>query len=315
MQLNNDYISRYRTVPAASHTEDLSEAVIPYLPCCTDAPKLYQSTPMHYHPEAEIIFVERGEWQFRCAADGYRCAMAGDLVIFPPYAPHASAIRAESGGYVTHCICFDAGLLSSVPVEEGAQILRMLSVADGGTSLHIRADTDTMGAMAHAFRAMMDALDAPGHCEELLFLGALCMFFGHLRRVTVLNAGTHSGFDSIEQKFARAVIDYSETHFAEAISTRTAAAVLNYSEAYFCRMFRRVFDMCYSEYISRLRISRVRPLLETMSVTDAAVACGFTHMSRFSKTFRRCTGMSPTEYRRMMHPAALNVDDASSSDG
>ena len=62
MHLNNDYISRYRSVPAASYTEELSDHVIPYLPCCDGQDGLYLSTPMHYHPETEIIFVERGEW-------------------------------------------------------------------------------------------------------------------------------------------------------------------------------------------------------------------------------------------------------------
>ena len=69
-------------------------------------------------------------------------------------------------------------------------------------------------------------------------------------------------------------------------------------------MLRRVFQMCYSDYLNRLRISKVYPLLETMSVTDAAVACGFTHMSGFSKTFRLHTGMSPTEYRQTMRRTA-----------
>ena len=65
-------------------------------------------------------------------------------------------------------------------------------------------------------------------------------------------------------------------------------------------MFRRVFHMCYGDYCRRIRIAKVRPLLETMSVTDAAIACGFTHMSLFSKTFRRCTGMTPTEYKSLI---------------
>ena len=301
MHLNNDYIARYRSVPAASCTDDLSDAVIPYLPFCDGHEGLFQSTPMHYHPEAEIIFVERGEWKYRCAAyDSYRTAHVGDLVIFPPYEPHESALRADCGGYITHCICFDIGLFSSFPVKEAEELFRLFSVSNKMPSLHISHEQDEKHRLVSSFHAMLDALDAPGHCAELLFYGAFCTFFGHLRNVTDLRMLSMEKEDSMEQKFARAVIDYTEQHYAEAISTSAAATALHYSEPYFCRMFRRVFHICYSEYISRLRISKVRPLLETMSVTDAAVACGFTHMSGFSKTFRRCTGMSPTEYRQTM---------------
>ena len=55
MHLNNDYISRYRSVPAASYTAELSDRMIPYLPYCDGHEGLFLSTPMHYHPEAEII--------------------------------------------------------------------------------------------------------------------------------------------------------------------------------------------------------------------------------------------------------------------
>ncbi len=294
MQLNNDYITRYRSVPAASYSEALSDSAIPYLPHCDGHDGLFLSTPMHYHPEAEIIYVERGEWQYRCAAyNGYRTAVAGDFIVFPPYEPHESAIRANSGGYVTHCICFNTDLFSTVPIKEAAVFYQM-------RLLHIPCEKDKEHPLSVSFFAMLHALNAPDHCEELLFFGALCTFFGHLQQI----AGSHSfppiTEDGIEQRFARTVIDYTEQHYAEAISTRTIAAALNYSEPYFCRMFRRVFHMCCSEYIHRLRVSKVQQLLgmESISITDAAVACGFTHMSGFSKIFRRCTGMSPTEYRR-----------------
>jgi AraC-like DNA-binding protein len=305
MHLNNDYISRYRSVPAASYTAELSDRMIPYLPYCDGHEGLFLSTPMHYHPEAEIIFVERGEWQYRCAAsDDYRTAHIGDVVIFPPYEPHETAIRAESGGYVTHCICFDTELISALPIKEAADFLHLLSLSDKMHALHIPREHDTHQRLDTSFHEMLDALDAPGHCEELLFYGALCFFFGHLRRIASPHMVSSTARDGMEQSFARAVINFTETHYAEPISTRTTAAALNYSEPYFCRMFRRVFQMCYSDYLNRLRISKVYPLLETMSVTDAAVACGFTHMSGFSKTFRRCTGMSPTEYRQTMRRTA-----------
>lgn len=312
MHLNNDYISRYRSVPAASYTAELSDRMIPYLPYCDGQEGLFLSTPMHYHPEAEIIFVERGEWQYRCAAsDDYRTAHIGDVVIFPPYEPHETAIRAESGGYVTHCICFDTELISALPIKEAADFLHLLSLSDKMHALHIPREHDTHQRLDTSFHEMLDALDAPGHCEELLFYGALCFFFGHLRRIASPHMVSSTARDGMEQSFARAVINFTETHYAEPISTRTTAAALNYSEPYFCRMFRRVFQMCYSDYLNRLRISKVYPLLETMSVTDAAVACGFTHMSGFSKTFRRCTGMSPTEYRQTMRRTAETLPTVS----
>lgn len=301
MRLDNDYIRRYRSVPAASSTDALPVSVIPYLPRAADTAQYFLSTPMHYHPEIEIIYIEAGQWHYRCASSAhFSCAEEGDLVIFPPYEPHEAAICDDSDGYVTRCICFDTKLLSAAPGEEGMSLIHTMTLTDGGLPIHIRHTDDRDGMLGRTFSAMIAALDAPSHCEDLLFYGALCTLFGLLNKQDRFHpTAADSAVPSVtELKFARAVIDFTEVHFAEPISTAVTADALNYSEAYFCRMFRRVFHMCYSDYVSHLRIAKVRPMLTTMSVTDAAIACGFTHMSRFSKTFRRFTGMSPTEYKR-----------------
>ncbi|MBQ8578153.1 MAG: helix-turn-helix transcriptional regulator [Clostridia bacterium] len=326
MRLDNEYVSRYRTLPAASYTEELSEKAIPYLPHCrigrdgdtggengihTGADHFFLSTPMHYHPEAEILYVVSGEWQYRTASAKRFCtATAGDLVFFLPYEPHETAIRAGGGGYVTRCICFDTGLLAAVPGGQGAQLAEGLAgggiLTPSGQPLHITKEEDADGSLRRAFDGMLSALDAPGECEELMFFGALCTMFGILRQGGRFDAFTgaadvgHGDTSVPDRRFARSVIDYTEAHYAEHLTTAAVSAALNYSEAYFCRMFRRIFHLCYSDYVSRLRVAKVRPLLGTMSVTAAAVACGFTHMSRFSKVFRQYTGLSPTEYRKLL---------------
>ena len=314
MRLDNEYIIRYRTLPAASYTEVLSEHVIPYLPLCPTSgmgegdgahgAEYYLSTPMHYHPEVEILYVERGEWQYRTAThNGYRTAAEGDILFFSPYEPHEAAIRAGSGGYTTRCICFDTALLAAAPSEEGEGLSQGLNLGTRRLPMHIRSEEPECAPLCRAFSDMLNALDAPERCEELSFFGALYTMFGLLLRSGRITS--EAGWDAetvipAEKRFARAVIDYTEKHYAENLSTASAAQALSYSEAYFCRMFRRVFHMCYGDYCRRIRIAKVRPLLETMSVTDAAVACGFTHMSLFSKTFRRCTGMTPTEYKSLI---------------
>ena len=305
MFLDHDYIARYRSIPAASHREELTENVIPYLPCCSDLPDFYISTPMHYHPEAEILYIAAGEWKYLSANTGqYRSAAAGDILFFSPYEPHETALRAGSKTYTTQCICFDVNLLACVPGDSGADLAHALTDGFCHFPAHITNKDTSHALIHHAFETMLCALDAPEHCEEFLFFGALCTMVGILKREGFLlqkdsSATRSKKNDLAEQHFARRVIDYTETHYAENLSTSSAAAAMNYSESYFCRMFRRVFQMCYSDYVNRIRIAKARPLLETMSVTDAATACGFSHMSLFAKTFRRCTGMSPTEYQNL----------------
>ena len=50
-----------------------------------------------------------------------------------------------------------------------------------------------------------------------------------------------------------------------------------------------------------LRIERAKELLDytDMAVVDIAEASGFQDQNYFARTFRKSTGMSPTQYRRV----------------
>ena len=63
--------------------------------------------------------------------------------------------------------------------------------------------------------------------------------------------------------------------------------------------FRRFYGSAPAEYIRRLRVeSACRSLSGTPApLIEIALAAGFSSQSHFSTTFRRLTGMTPTEYR------------------
>jgi AraC-like DNA-binding protein len=54
------------------------------------------------------------------------------------------------------------------------------------------------------------------------------------------------------------------------------------------------------EYIAAVRIGRAKELLMNsgMRISEIAEACGFENMYYFSNTFKRQTGLSPTDYRK-----------------
>lgn len=304
MRFDNCYVSRYRSLPAASSLDEMSEKLLPFYGTGDSSQDYRITLPMHYHPEVEIIYVERGEWYYRTAEyNYYRKASAGELVIFSPYEPHEASMRAGSDGYYTKCICFDTSILTSLPGSEGQDLTAMLSYDKSPRQINIKRDDAAALGLHSLFDDMLRALDAPEHCKELKFIGSLCLLFGkiidagYISLCKLSDSETESSGE-IERSFARAVIDYTENHYTESISAKTAALSLSYSEGYFCRMCRRVFKMSYGDYLRRLRISKVCLALNwPISITDAAQACGFSHMSLFSKTFRKYTGMTPTEYK------------------
>ncbi|MBR4501333.1 MAG: helix-turn-helix transcriptional regulator [Clostridia bacterium] len=105
------------------------------------------------------------------------------------------------------------------------------------------------------------------------------------------------------------VAAYIRRHFAEPLTLSDIAAKFYVSSFYLSHRFRAVIGSTLSDYIRGIRIRNVQALLTTSSVTitDAAMRCGFTSFSQFNRSFRAAVGMSPSEYRRFMSPDRLTI--------
>jgi AraC family transcriptional regulator len=100
----------------------------------------------------------------------------------------------------------------------------------------------------------------------------------------------------------RIVSAHIEEHLAESIPLATLAQLVRLSSFYFCRAFKRSFGVPPHRYQINRRIERAKALLTNpdQSVTDVALALGFSETSSFSTAFRQATGVTPTEYRRTL---------------
>ena len=74
-----------------------------------------------------------------------------------------------------------------------------------------------------------------------------------------------------------------------------------YSEAYFSRLFRKLTNTTYTDYLADLRIKIACELLvETRdSVDNIIYKCGFADRTKFFRKFKGKTGTTPLKYRKM----------------
>ena len=73
-----------------------------------------------------------------------------------------------------------------------------------------------------------------------------------------------------------------------------------YNEKYFCTLFKKRFDVSYSDYLTGLRIAAARELLEktNMRMYEVCDAVGYNSVEHFLRTFKRATGQTPLQYRK-----------------
>jgi AraC-like DNA-binding protein len=88
-----------------------------------------------------------------------------------------------------------------------------------------------------------------------------------------------------------------EKHYTDPIQISDIAEMCHISEAHFRKRFREYTGMSPNQYITWLRISKARLLLESgsVSVSQAAEAVGYADPSYFSRLFKKKTGILPKD--------------------
>jgi AraC-like DNA-binding protein len=99
-------------------------------------------------------------------------------------------------------------------------------------------------------------------------------------------------------QFAR-VAEYIEEHLDRDLSLSELAALVNLSVTQFARAFKDAYGVAPYRYIIQRRVQRAKVLLRTSDQKIASIAAnvGFPSQSRFSSSFARATGATPSLFR------------------
>jgi signal transduction histidine kinase/DNA-binding LacI/PurR family transcriptional regulator/AraC-like DNA-binding protein/response regulator of citrate/malate metabolism len=102
------------------------------------------------------------------------------------------------------------------------------------------------------------------------------------------------------RRLIRKAMAYIHEHYAEPVSRQAVADHVGMSSSHFARCFRQEVGVTPIVYLNRCRVNQAKELLSAgdMTVTEIAMAVGFSDSSYFSKVFRREVGESPSQYRR-----------------
>jgi transcriptional regulator GlxA family with amidase domain len=96
------------------------------------------------------------------------------------------------------------------------------------------------------------------------------------------------------------VLAYIHQHFSEKLTVPQIAAAVGISPTYFSAFFEAHFFQRFSEYLCNHRLEEAGRLLisTSLSVTEIALATGFSSGSHFIRRFREKHGTTPLAFRR-----------------
>ena len=98
------------------------------------------------------------------------------------------------------------------------------------------------------------------------------------------------------------ITDYYEAHITEHIKVEQLCKEFGIGRSHLQRIFREQTGYGAIEYLCQMRISAAKRCIREnrMNLTDTAASLGYTSIYYFSKQFKKITGMSPSQYQKMV---------------
>lgn len=118
---------------------------------------------------------------------------------------------------------------------------------------------------------------------------------GNANRKESDDAAVHS---ALGEKLIRAM-EHDLVFTDPNLTVEKTALFINSNVTYIYNVLRTEFHTTFFEFVNQYRVERSKEMLNNkfLRVTDVAFECGFNSPQSFNRTFKRMTGMSPTEYR------------------
>lgn len=96
-------------------------------------------------------------------------------------------------------------------------------------------------------------------------------------------------------------LDYIDNRYSEDISLIEVANYLNINKSYFCTLLKKEAGKTFTQVLNDVRIEKSKKLLleDNSSMLDIALAVGYNNQNYYNITFKKITGMTPMEYRKV----------------
>ncbi|MBO5218111.1 MAG: helix-turn-helix transcriptional regulator, partial [Clostridia bacterium] len=106
-----------------------------------------------------------------------------------------------------------------------------------------------------------------------------------------------------KSEFCGQVLEFLEMNYKNDITTELLCREFPYSYSHFCRLFKQNFGKPFFSYLMEFRIGQAIQLYmseqsEKLPIREIAQRVGIPDQYRFSHSFKKIVGISPSEYMR-----------------
>jgi AraC-like DNA-binding protein len=247
-----------------------------------------QSFPRHTHEGFGVGVIERGALGFYYRGENV-VAPPGVISLVNPGEVHTGHAAAESG-WTYRMFYFDAPLLQEAASEIAgrpkdipffqAGVIHDDCLASSIRSLHLTLEKKEASTLERESR--------------LLWM---------LTQLVIRHADAPLALRTVgqERQPVKRVQEYIKAHLHENLSLNQLASVAHLSPFHFIRVFQKELGLPPHAYLTQARVNRAKTLLaKGRKIADTAFETGFVDQSHLTRHFKRITGVTPGQYRKIV---------------
>ncbi len=257
-------------------------------------------TLWHYHVEYELVFINKGSGK-RMVGDHIDKFENQDLVLLGPNLPHEWLCEPyyynKEEGFKGDALViqFVENFLGNtfLKLPENKKLLKTLEDSKRGCIFYGNTKKQIIDLMLQ-----MKFLNKEDRFYELFRLFKILSETYEYRLLSSPNFT--SDFNSDDSSSLKNVIAYIMQNFNHKISMKKMLDISNMSSTTFSVMFKKNFNMTFSEYVLKVRVGYSCSLLSDskLSISQISLDSGFENLSNFNRIFKKIKGITPKEFRK-----------------
>ncbi|SDD64834.1 AraC-type DNA-binding protein [Paenibacillus sp. UNCCL117] len=258
---------------------------------------------LHTHEYIQIAYVLRGtcNHQFRNKS---LTVGRGDLFIISPGVEH-SLNSIEDKEFELILLDFLPLLVHEQVAAFSESLWRYVQHAEPAEALQpwLHIGKSKQPLVEQLIQDIQDELDLrePGFDFSIrINLIKLLILIDREYRRTMRRPSARTAFGEAEESPIQDVVRYIYDNYSQDIPLEQGAHIARMAPAYFCSMFKKETGQTFVDFLHEVRIERAMELIrqDTHTVTQICFQVGFHHLSHFIRTFKKRTGLTPTEYKK-----------------
>ncbi len=251
----------------------------------------------HYHPEVEIVFIEKG-FGNRYVGNHTSRFEDGDLILLGPNVPHFGYEFGIHGVHEEVVVQFNQEIItaSKTLLPEMSSINDLIKRAKSGISFYGETKTKIGEELL--------LMDSQNPFDRMQSLFRILQFLSESDECKILNAdGITLIIKNQNEDRINKVFQYVEENYDSEITLDVISQLASMTVPAFCRYFKKNTKKTFTQFVNDFRIKQAIKLLAQgdRSIAEIANEVGFNNFSHFNKQFKRVTGQAPSKYKKAMY--------------